>query len=64
MVFQMKIPVLESPFNKTAGLQPCNFIKARLQYRCFPVEFAKNFNNTFFYRTLAVAAAMIFQKLD
>ena len=30
-----------SLFNKVAGLQTCNFIKNRLQYRCFPVNFAK-----------------------
>ena len=28
---------LESLFNKVAGLNPCNFIKKRLQYRCLPV---------------------------
>ena len=32
-----KIPVSESLFNKVAGLQICNFIKERLQYRCFLV---------------------------
>ena len=30
----------QSLFNKVAGLQTCNFIKKRLQYRCFPVNFA------------------------
>ena len=33
--------VLESLFNKVAGLQPCNFIKKRLQHMCFPVNIAK-----------------------
>ena len=44
----MKTPVLESLFNKAAdlnnkvvGLQVCNLIKKRLQYRCFPVNSAK-----------------------
>ena len=36
-----KTPVLESFFNKVAGLQTYNFIKKRLQNRCFPVTFAK-----------------------
>ena len=36
-----KTPVLESLFNKVAGLQACNFIKKRLQRKCFPVKFAK-----------------------
>ena len=31
--------MLESLFNKVAGLKTCNFIKKR--QRCFPVEFAK-----------------------
>ena len=37
----METPVLESLFNKAAGLQVCNFIKKRLQQRCFPVIIAK-----------------------
>ena len=37
--FHRKTPVLESLFNKVAGL--CNFIKKRLQYRCFPVKIVK-----------------------
>ena len=36
-----KTPVLESLFNKFAGLKTCNFIKKRLQQRCFPVNIAK-----------------------
>ena len=36
-----QIPVLESLFNKVAGLKAYNFIKKRLQHRCFPVKFAK-----------------------
>ena len=35
------MPVLESIFNKVAGLQACNFIKKRLQHRCFPVHIVK-----------------------
>ena len=35
----METPVLESLFNK--GHQVCNFIKKRLQHRCFPVIIAK-----------------------
>ena len=33
--------MLESFFKKAAGLKACNFIKKRLQHRCFPVNFAK-----------------------
>ena len=28
-------------FNKVTGLKTCNFIKKRLQHRCFPVNIAK-----------------------
>ena len=28
-------------FNKNAGLQSCNFLKKRLQHRCFPMNIAK-----------------------
>ena len=33
--------MLESLFDKVADLQPCNFIKKRLQNRRFPVKFAR-----------------------
>ena len=50
--YYIKAPVLESPFNKNAGPQEslfnkvtgpqaCNFMKKRLQHRCFPVKFTK-----------------------
>ena len=35
-------------FNKIAGLQACNFIKKRLQHRCFPVKFTKFLRTPFF----------------
>ena len=47
----LKIFVLEcweSLFYKVAGLKTCNFIKKRIQHRCFPVKFAKYFKNTCF----------------
>ena len=31
----------ECLFNKDAGLRACNFIKKRLQQKCFPVKFKK-----------------------
>ena len=33
--------MLQSLFNKVAGPQACNFIKKRLQHRCFSMKFAK-----------------------
>ena len=33
--------LFESLSNKVPGLQACNFIKKRLQHRCFPVNIAK-----------------------
>ena len=39
------------------NLKPCNFIKKRLQHRCFPVIIAK-FLRTAIYRTPAVIASV------
>ena len=36
-----KTPVLESLFDEVAGLKTCNFIKKRLQHRCFSVNILK-----------------------
>ena len=33
--------MLESLLDKVAGLRACNFIKKRLQQRCFPMKFAE-----------------------
>ena len=32
--------MLESLFTKAAGLEACNFIKKRVQHKCFPVNIA------------------------
>ena len=53
----MKIPVLESLFNKIADLKTCSFAKKRLQHRCFPVKFAKFLRTPFFNRAPPVAAS-------
>ena len=39
--FHRKKPVFESLLNKVAGLKACNFIKKRLQYKCFLMKFRK-----------------------
>ena len=49
--FHRKTPVLESLFNKVAGLQACNFIKKGLQQRHIPVKFAK-FLRTHFLKNI------------
>ena len=46
--FYRKKPVLESLFNKVAGIQVCNFIKKRLRHRCFPLKLANIFKKHFF----------------
>ena len=43
--------VLEFHFNKIAGLQVSNFIKKRLQHRCFSVKFAKSLRVSFSQNT-------------
>ena len=45
--------VLESLFNKVAGLRACNIIKKGLQHWCFPVSIAKHL----YRRTLRTAAS-------
>ena len=37
----METPMLEPLFNKAADLQVCNFIKKRLQHRCFSCDIEK-----------------------
>ena len=56
--FAGKKPVLKSLLNKAAGLQACNFIKKRLQFR-FSCEYCEVFKNNFFYRTPSAAASDI-----
>ena len=41
------LEVLEFLSNKFAGLQACNFIKKRLQHRCFSVKFSKSLRASF-----------------
>ena len=41
--------VLESLFNTIAVQKVCNFIKKRLQLRCFPVNIEEIFKNSYFY---------------
>ena len=48
----MKTPVLEPLFDKVAGSQTYNFIKKRLQHRCFPVKYAKYLGTPFFTEDL------------
>ena len=52
----MKTTVLDFLFNKVAVLKAYNFIKKRLQHRCFPVNIAKILRTAFFKRTPLVAA--------
>ena len=44
--------MLEPLFNKVAGLKAYNFIKKRLQHRCFPVNIAKLLRTAFFIEQL------------
>ena len=55
--FHGKAPVLESLFNKVADLLAYNFIKKRLQHRCFPVNVAQFLRTPVFYRPTPVAAS-------
>ena len=48
----MKTTVLKSLSNKVAGLKSCNFVKKRLQHRCFSVKIAKLSRTAFFIEHL------------
>ena len=49
--------MLKSLFNKVADQKACNFVKKKLQHRCFPVKFAKFLRTPFFTEHLCVAAS-------
>ena len=59
-----RTPVLESPFNKIAGLKACNFIKKRVRSRCFLVNISNILKDSFFYRTPPVAAFVLSLLID
>ena len=48
--------VLESLFNKVAGLKVCNFIKKTLRHRRFPVKFSRTsyFKKQFWWLLLSI----------
>ena len=52
-----KTLVLEPFFNKVADLHASNFIKKRLQYRCFPMNIVKFLKNTYFEEHLITLTA-------
>ena len=49
--------MLESLFNKVAGLKACIFIKKRLQHRCFPVNIAKFLRTPILKKDLILVAS-------
>ena len=56
-----KPPVLYSLFNKVAGLQD-NYIKKRIQHRCFPVNIAK-FLGIPILKNICVRLLLVFCKI-
>ena len=50
--------MLVSLINKAADLKACNFINKRFQHRCFSVNIAKDFKNTYFEEHLQAAASV------
>ena len=53
--------VVHRCFSKQVFLKTCNFVKKRLQQRCFPVKFAKFLRKSFFHRISPVAAFVFFE---
>ena len=50
-----------SLFDKVADPEACDFLKNRLQYSCFPVNFATFLKTCLFYGTTPVAATDYFE---
>ena len=48
---QRKTPMLESLFNKAAGLKSCNFVKKKALAHMFSCEYCKIFKNIFLWNT-------------
>ena len=57
--FHWKTPMLESLFNKIAGLQACNFIK-KTPTQVLSSEIYKILKNTLFYKTSPMAASNLY----
>ena len=54
--------MLVSVLNKVAGLSACNFIKKKLEHRCFPMNFAKFLRtsaNDCFYTSIIILIIII-----
>ena len=51
--------MLESPFDKTTDLKPCNCIKKGLQHRCSLVKIAKFLRTPYFEKHLQMAASAL-----
>ena len=56
-MFYFGISKLNFAINKTTDLKACNFIKKRLQRRCFPENFVKFLITAFLVDTPSVAAS-------
>ena len=56
--FHRETPVLKSLFN-VAGLKVCKFIKMRLQYWCFPLNFATFLRSNYFEEYLITIASKL-----
>ena len=58
-----KTPVLESLFNKFAGLKACSFIKKWLQRRNFHMNFSEIFKRTLWWLPLFIKQFLIEKKV-
>ena len=55
--------MLESLFNKVAGLQGWKFIKRRLKHMCFPVNTAKILRTAFYIEHLCWLLLYVLEKV-
>ena len=62
--YSQKAPVLESLFNKAAGIKACIFITKEIPAQVFPCEYQEIFKDTYFEAHLHTAASNVTLESD
>ena len=55
--------ILRGYWKETSNIKACNFIKKRLQHRCFPVKYYEIFKSSFFIEYLRWLLLLVVNKL-
>ena len=57
--FDKKTPVLKSLSNRAVGLRTCNFLKNRLQHKCFSSEICETLTKKKYLQTSALVSSQV-----